>query len=252
AASDAWTEHLSQPAFKRWWLTPAFVLGRGVVYLLLWTGLAWLSLRPRWQRSGGFAAVALMLYSLSVTLAAVDWLMSLMPRWYSAGFGFVVIAGQGLAGLAAGVLAGGAAAPAKARRDLGSLLFACLLTWAYLAFVQFQIIWAGDLPNEIAWYLPRLGDWRWLALALVLPGFFLPLFVLLFRGVKQAPTALRAIAAGLLVLHALQVAWLVLPSLPQARDGLGALWIAPLAAAGITALCLAAAGSLRAEPRHGG
>jgi hypothetical protein len=216
----AWVVDLTAPAFKVWWLTPGFVYVRGGLLLALWVGLAWLTRRPGLQRSHAFATAALIAWTFSASVGAVDWLMSLMPRWSSAGFGLVVIAGQGLGGLAAAVALRRGPASAKLGRDLGNLLLAWLMVWAWLEFVQFQVIWAEDLPREIVWYAPRLsGVGAVLGGLLVVAGFALPFMVLLFRGVKQHSPLLRAVAAGLVGVHGLQVAWWVLPSIAGASHG---------------------------------
>ncbi|HEV6965295.1 MAG TPA: hypothetical protein VK305_07760, partial [Roseateles sp.] len=100
-------------------------------------------------------------------------------------------------------------------RDLGNLLLMWLMTWAYVAFMEFLIIWAENLPAEIAWYRPRLvGGGAVASLALAAGQFALPLLALLQRPVKDRPRRLMAIAALLLATQLLNCAWLVLPSLP--------------------------------------
>ena len=233
AGSD-WSRELSAPAFKLWWLQPAHVLLRGALFVLLCTVLALLTQGPALRRSRAFAALALMLYAIGGSLAATDWLASLMPRFYSAGFGLGVLVGQGLAGLAAALVLWRGEAQAKLLRDFGNMLLAWSMTWAYLAFVQLLIVWSEDLPHEILWYRPRLdGPWQPLAWLLLLGQLALPFALLLFRSIKQQPRYLRRIAIGLLVAHALNMMWLVLPSLaPQT----------PAALAGP---------ALEQEPRHG-
>lgn len=204
--------------FKSAWLTPGFFVARSLGYLAAWGVLAAASDTARWSRSPRFAAFALLVYALTVSLAAVDWIMSLDALWYSSVFGLLVMTGQLLAGLALAVLD---VARVNVRgvedrlrlRDLGNLLLMYVLGWAYLAFVQYLIIWANDLPHEIRWYLPRLhGAWGGVALALVLFHFALPLVILLFRAAKQAPQVLGGVAIGLLLFHLADAAWMILPS----------------------------------------
>jgi hypothetical protein len=221
-------------AFRRWWLSPLPFIARSVAYLLLWSALAWAETRaPR--RSQGRAAACLLLYGFSAGLAAVDWIASLQPEWYSSVFGWLACAGQMLTGLALAVLLIDRKAQRARLPDLGNLLLMYVMTWAYLAYVQFLIIWAADLPREISWYLRR-GAPGWQAVAWTLLAFHgaLPLMILLSRRAKRAPALLGVLAAGLLAAHMLDCWWLVLPSVSGLT--VHALWLAPVTAAGF---CLA-------------
>ena len=234
-------EAVARPAFVQAWLSVPFFVARVVAYALVW---AWLA-RPGSLRSGGRAAGSLLACVVVTSLAAADLLMSLMPRWYSAGFGLVVIANQALTGAAFAVAwPARAEIPASEReprqpplsRDLGNLLLMWVMTWAYLAFMQFLIVWAEDLPREIAWYLPRLRTgWAGVGIALVVVQLAVPFLALLYRSIKDRPPRLRLVALLLLASTALDAAWTVLPSV--APQDLHALWMAPLATLG-TALLL--------------
>lgn len=217
--------------FKSVWLTPWFFAVRSLCYLAVWTLLAHLSQQPAWQRSARFSAAALILYGVTVSLAAVDWIMSLMPLWYSSVFGLLAGTGQMLSGMALAVVLVTRRRPAPTTivfRDLGNLLLMYVMTWAYLAFTQFLIIWAENLPHEIVWYVVRMqGGWLFVAWLLALFHFFAPLLILLFRNAKEAPVLLGWLAAGLLVFHLLDVWWMILPSL--AVNWVQWLWAAPLA-----------------------
>ncbi|HJU71473.1 MAG TPA: hypothetical protein VJ603_06475 [Paucimonas sp.] len=230
-----WAGELAAPGFKDVWLTPGFFLARSVAYLALWSVLALLAQRPALRRSKPFSALALILYGFSVSLAAVDWIMSLIPVWYSSVFGWLAGTGQMLAGMAlATVLAARARPPVVPGilRDLGNLLLMYVMTWAYLGFTQFLIIWAENLPHEIAWYLPRLqGGWLVMAWMLTLCLFAAPLLLLLSRQAKQSPRVMGALAAALLVMQLIDCWWLILPSVPV--PGAVWFWIAPLALAGL-------------------
>ena len=147
----------------------------------------------RWlQRLSG---PGLALLFLTGTFAAIDWLMSLEPHWSSTIYGCLVIVGEALATLAMMVAVvvllsaerpmAEAATPDRLN-DLGNLMLAFTMLWAYMSFSQYLIIWSGNLPEEIPWYLRRTrGGWQWVALALILFHFFLPFFVLLFRENKR-------------------------------------------------------------------
>ncbi|WP_198358688.1 hypothetical protein [Noviherbaspirillum autotrophicum] len=242
--------------FKSLWLTPWFFALRSLCYLGIWTLLAVLSRRPALQRAARFSAVALIVYALTVGLAAVDWIMSLMPLWYSSSFGLLAGTGQMLAGMALAVLLAARRGdqPPMVFRDLGNLLLMYVMTWAYLAFTQFLIIWSENLPHEIAWYLARRdGGWQAVAWLLALFHFFAPLLILLSRNAKEAPRMLGWLAAGLLAFHLLDVWWMTLPSLPVAWAQW--LWTVPLACAALGAAAWAAFGGTplvrREEVSHG-
>ena len=156
------------PAGKSWWLNRGFFIGRWIAYLLIWNVLAALWLRA-WcegkssasgHRLTAISAPGLIVYGFTMSLAAVDWIASLAPQWKSSGFGLLVITGQMLAAMAFGIAAAARQdSGAMARQngiDLGNLLLMYVMTWAYLAFTQFLIIWAENLPHEISWYVPRL------------------------------------------------------------------------------------------------
>lgn len=227
---------------QRWWLNTPFFLIRAVVVVLLWCGLA-RGLRRRLDTSAarGFAAGGLILYALSVSVAAVDWVVSLVPRWHSTTFGILLGTAQLLAagGLAVWVSVGGRGQGATAwtsRRlnDLGSILLVLVLAWGYLAFMDYLTVWIADLPSETVWYLPRVKTgWRWLGAFLVLFHLALPFAVLLSRQAKQRAGWLAAVGGWLFVAQIGYAAWLVLPGLrahalawsdPLAFVGIGGVW----------------------------
>jgi hypothetical protein len=199
------------------WLDQAFFLVRAAVYFAVWTlvGLLlrrWSAARPD-GRTRALSAGALPAVAFAITFAAFDWLMSLAPRWFSTIYGVYVFAGGFLA-----VLALLAAAYLPAALDdcqkLGNLTLTFVVFWAYIAFSQFFIIWIADVPQEVAWYVPRLrGSWGVLALVVLVGQFALPFLLLLLRSVKRWPGALAAVGCWLLVMHYLDVYWLVLPQL---------------------------------------
>jgi hypothetical protein len=211
-------------AAKAWWLNTPFFLLRAVLYFVVWSLLAWRwlaiarrseTIRPPALRH--LSALGLIVYGITVSLAAVDWIMSLMPQWYSTGFGLLIGTSQMLSAMALGVAACAYARERSAESatflDFGNLLLAYVMTWAYLAFTQFLIIWAEDLPNEIAWYVPRLQtSWRWLTLTVVLLQFALPFAVLLSRSLKRNPRPLGRLAVMLLIGQLLFAFYLVFPA----------------------------------------
>ena len=216
------------------WLNVPFFLVRSVAYLALWCLLAWGHAGARdGAAARRWSAAGLIAYAVSVSLAAVDWIASLMPSWYSSGFGLLVGTGQMLSAAAFGVAATAARLDDDERtrrdfHDLGNLLLMYVLTWAYLAYTQFAIIWSENLPREIAWYVPRMQTgWAAVGVAVVVLHFAVPFAILLSRRAKRSPRFLARLAAGLVVMHGVQVAWLVLPSVRP--GGFALAWSDPLA-----------------------
>jgi hypothetical protein len=124
--------------------------------------------------------------------------------------------------------------------DLGRLLFALLVLWAYLDFMQILIVWNSDLPDEATWYLPRLvGGWAEIAIFIAALHFMLPFFALIWPRVQRSRTALRVLAAVLVVTEVPRAWWLVIPA---AGRPLSVLDLAPM----VAILGLAAGLALRA------
>ena len=221
--------HLYPIAESGWFSAPFFV-ARSLIYLVLWSAFG-LFLRT----SVAGSAIGLIVYVFTMSLAATDWIASLVPQWYSTGFGLVVAIGQMLGAMALAVASIGLRAPAPERQvfhDLGNLLLMYVMTWAYLAFMQFLIVWAGNLPREIAWYVPRLQTgWVALGVILVVFHFFAPLAILLFRSAKRSALFLGSLAAALLAMHVIDVYWLVAPSVRPLGLHVSVLDVLALAAA---------------------
>jgi hypothetical protein len=175
----------------------------------------------------------LLLMGLTMSFASIDWMMSLEPHWYSTIYGVLFMAGSALTALAFGTVM---AALARDRtrladvvtpeqfHDLGKLLLAFTMLWAYFNFSQFLIIWSGNLPEEIPWYLARTtGTWRTLTIGLVLFHFALPFVVLLSRSVKRRPAVLAAVAVAMLIARFFDLVWMVVPAFH--RDGFPIHWL---------------------------
>jgi hypothetical protein len=232
-------------AHQRWYLNDGFFVLRAVVCFALWLGLAW-AVQRRSREVGvawaGFAAGGLIIYALSVTVAGVDWIMSLVPRWHSSTFGLLVGTGQLLAAAALAVFVavcwrdrGDAVWTPRRLKDLGSILMVVVLAWSYLAFMDYLTAWIADQPSETVWYLPRLKTgWRWLGAFLVLFHLALPFAVLLSRRAKQLPRWLLSVAGLLWVAHLGAIVWLVLPSFRAHGSALA--WTDPLALIGVGGL----------------
>ncbi|HET9389905.1 MAG TPA: hypothetical protein VFO44_09685 [Steroidobacteraceae bacterium] len=236
-----------------WYLNLPFFIGRAVGCFVLWIWLAG-SLRRRLlpgsdARLARFAALGLILYLLSVTVAAVDWVMSLVPAWHSSIFGLLIGTGQLMTGAALAVATSTSTAESGRLRDLGSLLLALILGWAYLAFMDYLTAWSADLPGETVWYLPRLRtSWQWLALGFVTCQFALPFALLLATPIRKSRSWLRFVATLLLLSQAAYALWIVLPGSRPGGVALG--WTDLLAWLGLGGLCWAAFDLRLAQREH--
>jgi hypothetical protein len=218
------------------YLNVEFFIGRAIVYFAVWLGMAVLLNQWSAQQDRGETAITpgdsvrfrvlsapgIIAYVLTMTFASVDWIMSLDAEWYSTIFGLLTVAGQGLSALAltiavlalvgpSGVMAGRLAA--RHFHDLGKLLLAFVMLWAYLSFSQFLIIWSGNLPEEIPWYVERMrGGWGVVSLLLVVGHFALPFAVLLSRDLKRRSGLLAKVAILVIAMRLVDLIWLVAPS----------------------------------------
>jgi hypothetical protein len=227
AAQDASLAH------QHVYLNVPFFLVRTAFYFATWIALSRALLRwsaaqdattdPRpGERLELVSRGGLVLMGLTMTFASIDWMMSLEPRWTSTIYGVVFMGGSAITALALGiVLAAGAWDEARFAdvvrpeqfHDLGKLLLAFTMLWAYFAFSQFLIIWSGNLPEEIPWYLARLRHgWLPIAVAVLVFHFALPFAVLLSATVKRRPGALAVVAGGLLAARAVDVYWTIAPA----------------------------------------
>ena len=218
---------------KSTYLNTTFFLGRTGGYFAVWMIVALVldrlsAAQDRRQDHGpsgwlqALAGPGLILLFLTGSFAAIDWMMTLEPHWVSSIYGAMVVVGQGLATLAMMVIMANAMSDRRPMsesvtpgrlHDLGNLMLAFTMLWAYMSFSQYLIIWSGNLPEEIPWYLRRArGAWQWVALALIVFHFFLPFFVLLFRENKRYGRTLAKAAAWILAMHWLDLVWLIIPA----------------------------------------
>ncbi len=193
------------------------------------------------------SAPGLVLYAATTFFASVDWLMSLDPHWYSSIFGMAFMVGHGLSAMAVVLLAVRFLADtepfsrATSRfvfRDLGNLQFMFLMLWGYMTFSQLIIVWSGNLPSEISWYLPRLHtSWKFVSLFILLSYFGAPFLLLLSRRIKEDIRFLSAVAAWVLAMRVIDMIWLVEPNFHAAGIsfhvldfaapvGIGGIWTA--------------------------
>lgn len=217
----------------RGYLNTPFFLVRAAIYFVVWVSAAeWLrAWSVRQDERGGdeiprlraLSTAVLPAVALTLTFAAMDWLMSLVPVWASAAWGIYYFAG-GVVG-ALGLLAvlgfvrwrsgePGGASSASHFHALGKLLLAAVLFWAYIAYSQYLIVWIANLPREVVWYVPRTRtSWRWVGVALLAGHFALPALALLSWRLKRRAAALAALGAWVVAMHYLDLYWVVLPAL---------------------------------------
>jgi hypothetical protein len=254
-AADAADEH--RYAAQEMYYQLPFFLGRAAACFAAWMILVFLF--SRWSaeedRTGDKASairarhasgVGLAIYGLTVTVASIDWIMSLDGHWSSTIFGPIVASSQMLPALALAVVAAtflaekpplAAMSGPRLWGDLGNLLLAFVMLWTYMAFSQFLLMWAGNLPEEITWYQRRSeGGWVIVVVLLAICAFALPFCFLLLRDVKRNPARLRGVALAILAMSFVHEYWLIAPAFSEtltidwldvaALAGGGGLWLA--------------------------
>jgi hypothetical protein len=235
-------------AGKAVWLNVPFFVTRVAVCVALWLLAYWIfvngSVRqdrerdPRFNvRARRFAPVFMVIFGITITVVAFDWISSLEPAWYSDVFGVYIFAGTFLAGLAATTLAV-LYLMARGRLpgvtpdhvyNLSGFLFAFVVFWAYIGFAQYLLMWYANMPEEVFWYTARLqGAWGILVLILAVLHFFVPFLVLIPRDAKSEPKRLLWVASLMLFAHWLDLYWMIYPVL-----GKGALFSWPELSFGI-------------------
>jgi hypothetical protein len=247
---------------KALYLNLPFFYARAVLYFGVWGGLAWFL--TRWsaaqdvtgnpdlqRRMRALSAIGLIAYVMTMTFASIDWGMSLEPHWFSTMYGFLFVGGQALMGLSVAIV--------MARRlslespmsgvfkaghfhDFGKLLFAFTMVWAYLSFSQFLIIWSANLPEEIPWYVHRMGGgWQTIGIGLMLFHFAVPFVVLVNRTSKRNPAILAGMALWMIAVRVLDLFYIIGPEAYPDRlrvhwldvatvVGVGGVWVALFAA----------------------
>ncbi len=223
---------------KAFYLNVPFFIVRAVIYFLVWIliGLVINRLAVRMVTSGvdeqtihnrlqGFSSLGLILYGLTATFAAVDWIMSLQPLWSSTAFGLLIIIAQVLTAMSFAIMmlnlfpSLGMGVPWKyfrtpiPYRDLGALLMTLILGWAYLAYFQLLIMWAGNLPREVIWYLTRSNNgWQWVGIFVALFQFVLPFLLLLTLRIRHNLRILAWVGGLLLLTNLVNIFWYVKPA----------------------------------------
>ena len=216
---------------------------RAIIYFAVWIGIAWAYFGFSTNQDGTrdpkltlaaqkWAPVSMILFGLSLTFAAFDWLMSLNPSWFSTIFGVTIFAGSVVAIYATiiivtmslreeGILKD--ALKIEHYHDMGKLMFGFMIFWAYTSFSQFMLIWYAALPEETTYFHMRwdVGPWKSVSWAIIFLHFIIPFFVILSRNAKRRLPILRFGAMILLVMHVVELYWIVLPNYLARHGGEG-------------------------------
>jgi hypothetical protein len=235
-SSDTKLEHPHPAASKSWYLSfPQFLVRFGV-YFLVWLVTAWyFSSTSRAQDATGdlaltrrmewWSPLAMIGFAFSCAFGGIDLLMSMDPAWYSTMFGVYWFAGCAVSAMAAlsltlyGLQRQGLIkheVTPEHYHDVGKLMFAFIVFWAYIAYSQFMLIWYGNIPEEVGWFQRRVvGDWLIVAVWLIFGHFFIPFFCLLSRFPKRHPYLLAVGAMWVLLVHYTDLMWVILPQPPE-------------------------------------
>jgi len=255
-----WTNHeevAEHPAvqFKASYLNVGFFTIRAVIYFAIWLTLVFFLNRwslaqdrtadDRYTKNmrvlSGPGMVALIFV---VTFASIDWYMSLEPEWFSTIYGFIFVAAWSMSALAFVIFVMAQlyreepmkriVAPLHFQ-DLGKLMLALVMLWAYFAFSQYLIIWSGNLPEEIVWYIRRMhGGWGVTIVTIAILHFAAPFLFLLSRSLKRSGRRLMLVAGLIILMRAVDLLWMLVPAYVGHRwiwmdviawAGFGGLWL---------------------------
>jgi hypothetical protein len=245
---------------KSSYLSAGFFVVRTAIYFIIW--LTMFYYLKRWSRrqdetgdpafvqyAQNLSGPGFVFYGLACTFAGIDWIMSLDPEWFSTIFGLIMIAGQGVSAMAFIISVCVLLArwepmshvlQPKHFHDLGKLLLTLVMVWAYFSFSQLLIIWSGNLPEEIPWFLERFkGNWRYIGIGLILLYFFLPFFLLLSRDLKRNARRLVMVAWLIIVMRFADLLWMIVPEFEHGHSvsimgysiylaatvGMGGIWV---------------------------
>jgi hypothetical protein len=234
-----WTHMHDDPVIQArgWYMTNVGWIARSAVYFAIFAVMAYLL--TKWSseqdksrdfdqaagwlgKATAFSGPAIVIYDLVVTFAAVDWVMTLDPHWFSTIWGLLFVAGWALSAFSFSVIILALLADkvpmdgVLGRRhfhDIGKLMLALVMVWAYFNFSQFLIIWSGNIPEETGWYLTRTsGGWGWIAWILVIFHFAFPFLVLLQQDLKRRAKVLATVGGFVLVMRLIDMFWLIAPN----------------------------------------
>lgn len=238
-------------------LNPTWFLIRWPIYFFIWWAFSstmrrWSLQRDAnplardWQRIlENIGGLGLVVYSLTMTFAIVDWIMSLDATWFSTIYGLIFLAGQGLTAFSICIITILLLSQEEPMRtllrktemhDLGKLMLAFVMLYAYLSFSQWLIIWSGNLPQELQWYLNRLaGNWINLGRFLILFEFAVPFALLLSRRLKKQPGFMVPLCTFIIFIRTVDLYWMVEPNFITHQSQISFNWMylaAPLAIGG--------------------
>jgi hypothetical protein len=245
-------EHLEQ--ITQTYLTVNGFIIRAIFYFAVWNVLSFLL--SKWSKetdrpnapdnSGRFKAVSgpgLILYGFTISFAAIDWVMSLDPSWISTIFGLIILIGEVLSAMCFAIVVERILFDYKPMSEMlkpdfvhdhGKWMLAFIMVWAYFNFSQWLIIWAGNLPAEITFYLRRLsGGWGSIGLILVLFHFAIPFATLLSRSFKRNIRKLVWVAVWLMLMRYVDLFWIIEPNFSKTLTVTVADIVVPIAIGGI-------------------
>jgi hypothetical protein len=226
-------EHLAKHDFVRSYLNPTGFLIRAIIYFAIWNLISFLlskwstegdssTSRDNTQRFKAVSGPGLILYGFTITFAIIDWVMSLDPSWISTIFGLIILIGEVLSAMCFAVVVERILVDYKPMsvllkpdfvHDHGKWMLTFIMVWAYFSFSQWLIIWAGNLPTEITFYMKRLnGGWGYIALFLALFHFVVPFAILLSRPFKRNIRKLVWLAVWLLFMRWVDLFWIIEPN----------------------------------------
>jgi hypothetical protein len=248
-------EHLDKHSYIRQdYLNYRGFVIRAVIYFAIWFVLQYLLSKFSFQHdnppfadtSARFKIVSapgIILYTLTISFASIDWVMSLNPSWVSTIYGLLFVAGELVSALCFAILIErilynyqpmSVLLRPSYVHDHGKFLLTFIMVWAYFSFSQWLIIWAGNLPEEITWYFRRLhGGWQFVGLFLVVFHFFVPFFLLLSRSFKRDIKRLVWLAAWMLVVRYVDLFWHIEPTFSETFSVTLADLVIPFAMGGI-------------------
>jgi hypothetical protein len=234
--------------FKRPMLNSGAFIWVGLLCFAIWGFYTWrlnsLALRrdadspantPYWiKKFENISGPGIVVYSLTMTAAVIYWVMSMDPTWYSSVYGLLFLVGQGYSVLALSIIVSISLAKAEPfktilrqteQHDLGKLAFAFVMLNIYLAFGQFLIIWSGNLPEEIPWYLDRIrGHWGVIITLDFMFHWLIPFTLLLSRDIKRNKKRLVLVCQWMVFAKAFDLFWLIEPNFKDAARNLHFSW----------------------------
>jgi hypothetical protein len=250
ALKSGWINEVQAHAieFKRPMLNPTAFVVTGIVCFAIWGYYTWRlntlglqrdaaspSTTPEWiKRFENISGPGIVVYSLTMTAAVIYWVMSLDPTWYSSVYGLLFLVGQAYGVLALSIIVAVSLAKAEPyktilrqteQHDLGKFTFAFVMLNIYLAFSQFLIIWSGNLPEEIPWYLDRfMGGWGVIITLDFIFHWLIPFTLLLSRDLKRNRKRLVRVCQWMVFARAFDLFWLIEPNFKDAARNLHFSW----------------------------